>query len=437
MLIASVEATKSALSLTFVTGEGSVWAHSADDYTCDIGYGVALPFDWIIYLSDPFADIRPYRDEEVPEVLRRLLRSPDFLGAIASLRFNTAANMAPRLMRFLVSLFLRWELRKVSDVHTMQVVIKHYMDRMISGSSGDFTVSGLENLDPDEAFLFMSNHRDIAMDPAFTNYALYREGHETARIAIGDNLLTQPWVSDSMRLNKSFIVKRSLSGPRQLLAATKTLSSYIKHSLLVEKSPIWLAQREGRAKDGIDQTEPAIIKMLDMCRNRKTEDFALHIASLKIVPVAISYELDPCDALKAAELWELATKGSYEKGEQEDVASIGKGIAGNKGRVHVSFGVPLETGLESPDVVAAQVDQQVLSLYCLHPTNLYAYRMLHGEDEILPENVLLEEGDCSRSEFEERINAMPVEHRPYALGIYANAVTSKQALAQDRGHLAL
>ncbi|MFK8051057.1 MAG: 1-acyl-sn-glycerol-3-phosphate acyltransferase [Halioglobus sp.] len=387
-------------------------------------------------MSDPFADIRPYRDEEVPEVLQRLLRSPEFLGAIATLRFGATADRAPGLMRMLVSLFLRWELRKVSDVHTMQVVIKRYMDRMISSSSGSFTVSGLEHLDPREAFLFMSNHRDIAMDPAFTNYALYREGHETARIAIGDNLLTQPWVSDSMRLNKSFIVKRSLSGPRQLLAATKTLSSYIKHSLLEERSPIWIAQREGRAKDGIDQTEPAIIKMLDMCRNRKTEDFANHIASLKIVPVAISYELDPCDALKAAELWELDTQGSYEKGEQEDVASIGKGISGNKGRVHVSFGTPLDSALDSPEAVAAQVDQQVIKLYCLHPTNLYAYRMLYGEDEVLPEDIYLEQGDCSRSEFEERIQAMPEAHRPYALGIYANAIISKQALVQDRNRLA-
>lgn len=387
-------------------------------------------------MSDPFADIRPYRDEEVPQVLQRLLRSPEFLGAIATLRFNTAARLAPALMRVLVSLFLRWELRNVADVHTMQLVIKRYMDRMISGSSGGFTVSGLENLAPDDAFLFMSNHRDIAMDPAFTNYALYREGHETARIAIGDNLLTQPWVSDSMRLNKSFIVKRSLSGPRQLLAATKTLSSYIKHSLLEERSPIWIAQREGRAKDGVDQTEPAIIKMLDLCRNRKTEDFVKHIESLKIVPVAISYELDPCDALKAAELWELDTQGSYEKGEHEDVASIGRGISGNKGRVHVSFGATLVGGLKSPDAVATEVDKQVLSLYCLHPTNLYAYRMLHGKDADLPENANLEEGDCSLADFEDRINAMPVAHRPYALGIYANAVNSKLALVQDSANLA-
>lgn len=376
-------------------------------------------------MSDPFADIRPYRDEEVLPVLRRLLKSPEFLGAMASLRFERAASLVPWLVRPLVGCFLRWELRKVCDIHSMQMVIKRYMDRMVTASTGGFSVSGLENLASDQACLFMSNHRDIAMDPAFTNYALYREGRETVRIAIGDNLLTRPWVSDSMRLNKSFIVKRSLSGPRQLLAATRTLSSYIRHSLHDEQSPIWIAQREGRAKDGVDRTEPAIIKMLAMSRDKKTERFAEHIGSLNIVPVAISYELDPCDGLKAAELSQLAVRGSYEKGDQEDVASIGRGISGDKGRVHVSFGTPLGSEFGTPEAVAAEVDRQVHSLYCLHPTNIWAYRMLHGEDAAVPEDLYLEEGDCTRAEFEKRIEAMPVEHRPYALAIYANAVASK------------
>jgi 1-acyl-sn-glycerol-3-phosphate acyltransferase len=387
-------------------------------------------------LSDPFADIRPYRDEEVLPVLQRLLKNPDFLRAIASLRFERATNLVPWLIRPLVRCFLKWELRDVHDVHTMQTVIKRYMDRMISASSGGFTVSGVEALDSDQAYLFMSNHRDIAMDPAFTNYALYRQGRDTVRIAIGDNLLTQPWVSDSMRLNKSFIVKRSVSGPRQLFAASKLLSTYIKHSLSVEQSPIWIAQREGRAKDGIDRTEPAIIKMLAMGRDKKSESFAAYIGGLNIVPVAISYELDPCDSLKAAELWERATLGSYEKGAQEDVSSIGRGIAGNKGRVHVSFGTPLGAEFETPAEVASEVDRQVLSHYCLHPTNLYAFRMLNGEDEPLPEGIYVEEGDCSRADFESRINAMPPDHRPYALAIYANAVVDKLALERNPASLA-
>jgi hypothetical protein len=274
----------------------------------------------------------------------------------------------------------------------------------------------------------MSNHRDIAMDPAFTNYALHGQSHETARIAIGDNLLTKPWVADLMRLNKSFIVKRSVSGPRELLAASKNLANYIQHSLLEEHVPIWIAQREGRAKDGVDRTEPVIIKMISMSRNKREQDFGEHIQSLGIVPVAISYELDPCDAMKANELYLKATEGRYEKGEQEDVSSIARGIAGDKGRVHVSFGTPLGPGLDTPEAVAREVDRQVISEYCLHPTNLYAYRRLYGEDAPVPQNLYLEEGDCTEAVFEARIEAMPEAHRPYALGIYANAVVSKLAL---------
>jgi len=376
-------------------------------------------------LSDLFAEIRPYRDDELTAVVQRLLHSREFLDVIARWRFGALARLLPWLLRPVVRGFLAWEMRNVTDVRSMQMVIKAYMDRMIGRSSSGFTSSGLDALPANKAFLYMSNHRDITMDPAFTNYALYREDRETVRIAIGDNLLTKPWVADLMRLNKSFIVKRSLSSPRQFLAATKTLSAYIKYSLLEERAPIWIAQREGRAKDGRDLTEPAIVKMLAMSRNKGEQSFAEHIAGLGIVPVAISYELDPCDALKAAELYQRATQGSYEKGEQEDIASIGQGIAGNKGRVHVSFGTPLGDDMDTPAAVAEEVDRQVIALYCLHPTNVYAYRMLHGDDVVLPDELYLEDGDCSAADFAARIDAMPEQHRPYALAIYANAITSK------------
>ena len=382
-------------------------------------------------MTDPFADIRPYRDEEVADVLARLLRDPGFLDAIAKLRLGAVAGLAPVLLRPVVRCLLAREVRGVADVSTMQSVIKRYMDRMIEQSTGGFSVSGLDNLQPGRAYLYMSNHRDIAMDPAFTNYALHRSGRDTVRIAIGDNLLTQPWVSDLMRLNKSFIVKRSVSGPRELLAASKNLANYIQHSLLEENAPVWIAQREGRAKDGIDRTEPAVIKMIGLSRNKREQEFSEHIESLGIVPVTISYELDPCDALKANELYELASTGSYEKGEQEDVASIGQGIAGDKGRVHVSFGTPLGAGFETPEAVAAEIDRQVTRDYCLHPTNVQAYHMLHGADAPLPDDLYLEEGDCSEAEFAAHIAALPEAHRPHALGIYANAVVAKLGRAAD------
>lgn len=382
-------------------------------------------------MSDPFADIRPYRDDEVAAVLERLLADPEFLGAIASLRLGRMAALAPALVRPLVRFLLARELRGVADVGAVQDIIKRYMDRMIEGTTGGFSISGLEQLDPERPYLFMSNHRDIAMDPAFTNYALHQGGRETVRIAIGDNLLTKPWASDLMRLNKSFIVKRSVSGPRELLAASKNLANYIQHSLQVENAPVWIAQREGRAKDGVDRTEPAIIKMLSLSRDKRSEEFGEHIGKLNIVPVSISYELDPCDALKARELCELASTGSYEKGEQEDIASIGQGIAGDKGRVHVSFGSPLGNEFSSAEEVAAEVDRQIIEQYCLHPTNLQAYHLLHGAEAVVPQDLYIEEGDCTAADFSARIDAMPQAHRPHALAIYANAVVSKLPAAED------
>jgi hypothetical protein len=382
-------------------------------------------------LTDRFADIRPYRDEEVPAVLTRLLYDKEFLTSVARLRLGAIARVCPPLWRKVAHYYLNRELRGVQDVHGMQMVVKGYMAKMISRTTTGFSVSGLDQLDPKRSYLFMSNHRDIAMDPALTTYAMHLHNHETTRIAIGDNLLTTPWVSDVMRLNKSFIVKRDLSGPRELLAAAKLLSSYIRHSIQQEHVPIWLAQREGRAKDGVDRTEPAVIKMLSLCREKSATSFAEHIQSLNIVPVAISYELDPCDALKAKEMNSLATSGSYEKGEQEDVASIGYGIAGDKGRVHISFGTPLAGDFENAEAVAAEVDRQIISGYCLHPTNLFAYRMLNGGDAEIPGDLYLEAGDTDRDTFTARINAMPAGHRPYALAIYANAVNSKLASVRD------
>ncbi len=379
-------------------------------------------------MSDPYADIRPYRDDEVRAVLDRLLQDPECLGAIAAFRLPGLHRFLPAAARAVVGRALRRQLQDVRDVHGMQMVIKGYMQRMISGTSGGFTVSGLDKLDRDRAWLFISNHRDIAMDPAFTNFALNAGGHDTVRIAIGDNLLTKPWVSDLMRLNKSFSVKRSVSGPRELLAASRTLSAYIRHSLQQERAPVWIAQREGRAKDGIDRTEPAVIKMIGMSRRKADESFGEHIASLGIVPVTISYELDPCDARKANELHQLALHGKYEKGEQEDVASIGLGITGQKGRVHVSFGTPLGSEFENADEVAAEIDRQVRADYCLHPTNLHAWRMLHAGEpsrEAELESLYSEPGDIDREAFDARIAAMPEEQRPYALRIYANAVEAK------------
>lgn len=380
-------------------------------------------------MTDPFADIRPYHDAEVRPVLDRLLLDPEFLENIAKLRLPQLTARFPGLVRPVVRWILRRELAGIDNVFALQTLVKKYMDRMIESSTDEFTTSGLVELGA-QPYLFMSNHRDIALDPAFVNYALYHNEHDTVRIAIGDNLLSKPFVADLMRVNKSFIVKRSAKGPRQMLAAYKQLSGYIRHSIANDRSSIWIAQREGRAKDGLDSTEPAIIKMLTIAQDKSAESFADFVNSLHIVPISISYEYDPCDGAKARELYEKSTQGSYQKAEHEDLKSIALGITGTKGDVHVSFGTPLRGEFTGPEDVAAEVDRQVIENYVLHPTNFFAYKILHGaypnflcgaKQEVFREDA----HRAIQEKFAQRIAALPEAHRPYALAIYANPVVSK------------
>lgn len=381
-------------------------------------------------MTDPFAEIRPYHDDEIRPVLDRLLHDHEFLENLAKLRLPQLTARFPALVRPLVRKLLQRELKGVDNVYALQTLVKKYMDRMIESTTDQFTISGLTELDKRQPYLFMSNHRDIALDPAFVNYALYHNDRDTVRIAIGDNLLSKPFAADLMRLNKSFIVKRSAKGPRQILAAYKNLSAYIRHSIENDRSSIWIAQREGRAKDGIDRTEPAIIKMLTMAQDKSAESFSDFVNRLHIVPIAISYEYDPCDGAKARELHEKAAQGSYQKAEHEDLKSIALGISGAKGDVHVSFGKPLLGDFAMPEDVATAIDNQVIDLYVLHPTNFFAYKILHGSYPDLPcgaarEMFREQNHQRIRSQFARRIDALPAPQRPYALAIYANPIVSK------------
>jgi hypothetical protein len=380
---------------------------------------------------DTFSEIRPYNDAEVEPVLVRLLANPEFLGAVCRLKFPRLAGPMGWLLQPLVAWVLRRQLADVVDVKSMQLVVKQYMDKMIERTTSGFTVSGLDKLSADRPYLFMSNHRDIALDPAFINYSLYRNGHDTVRIAIGDNLLTKDYASDLMRLNKSFIVKRSARGPRQILAAYKLLSRYVRQSITEEGKPVWIAQREGRAKDGFDKTEPAIIKMLAMSQHKGEESFANFIRTMRFVPVSISYQYDPLDEVKANELWLKDRQGAYEKGEQEDILSIAQGIAGEKGSVHVAYGSPIEDECQDASEVAALIDSQVVGNYVLHPSNYFAYHELHGEfpsglwgGQQLP--FVAGEHQRSGAEFAARLDQMPSQLRPYILKMYANCILRKQ-----------
>ncbi|QEI12819.1 1-acyl-sn-glycerol-3-phosphate acyltransferase [Cellvibrio japonicus] len=380
-----------------------------------------------------FDDIRPYNDDEVRPVLDRILADAELSDAVVKLKFPNASQWLGWLLRPLAKNRLTRELAGVQDVAGFQHVVEKYMAAMIKTTTKSLTVSGLEKLDPQQAYLFISNHRDIAMDPAFVNWVLYHNDCNTLRIAIGDNLLTKPYVSDLMRLNKSFIVNRSAKAPREKLKAAKHLSAYIYHSIVNDNANIWIAQREGRAKDGCDKTNSAVLGMLTL-NKPKTEELATYVGQLRIVPVSISYELDPCDAAKARELYHQRTQGNYQKEEHEDVKSIAMGIAGQKGHIHLAFGKVLESNYADTDALVEDLDREILGNYVLHATNCFAYEMLHGKAPAVtyghPQTPY--EGaslGAERAEFEARINAIPAAYRDIALGIYANPVVSKLAHA--------
>ena len=319
--------------------------------------------------NDPYKEIRPYRDDEVGQVLFDLLHNNEFIDAITQYQFPRASKWFGFMLRPIVKQFLAARMGDIDTVRGFQVLVESYMNKMIKRSTTKVSCSGLDQLDPEEAYLFVSNHRDIAMDPAFVNWMLHHAKMDTARIAIGDNLLRKPYVSDLMRLNKSFIVNRSAKG-RQMMTALTQLSSYIDHSIQTGHS-VWIAQREGRAKDGDDRTDPALLKMFHMSQ-RKERNLTEMVKRLNIVPVSIAYELDPCDAAKATELAAKADGSEYTKSEFEDIQSIVQGIVGDKGRVHVGFGEPIKGEFDTAEALAQEIDRQIHTHYRLHATNLAA-----------------------------------------------------------------
>lgn len=375
-----------------------------------------------------FDAIRPYADAEVPAVLQRLIADADFLDILTRFRFPRLAGPFSWLLKPLITRHLRTEFARIDSVAALQAKIEAYVDRTIERATDGVTYSGVEQLKPGKAYLFLANHRDIVMDPAFVNYAIYHAGLRTPRIAIGDNLLQRPFVSDLMRLNKSFIVHRSLSGRREKLAAYQLLSAYINHSIRVEGESIWIAQAEGRAKDGDDRTDSAILKMFHM--SRKNEPFAEAVRALNLTPVSISYEYDPCDQAKARELYIRASTGNYAKAPGEDDSSIALGITGYKGRVHIHFSTPLETLPEDAKQLATEIDRQILGNYRLFPVHYLAYAMYAERDPELqvPEAMQLfpaEEVARAEAEWQRRLAACPEEQRPYLVLQYANPVRNQ------------
>ncbi|MBN0989076.1 1-acyl-sn-glycerol-3-phosphate acyltransferase [Amphritea pacifica] len=363
-------------------------------------------------INDPFQNIRPYHDSEVSDVLNRLIHDDELISVLTRYQFPQMASLFGWLLKPAVRIYLAQKTGEIESIQDFQLLIAGYMTKMIGRTTSRLSCSGIENLEQDEAYLFVSNHRDIAMDPAFVNWALYQNGFDTLRIAIGDNLLRKPYVSDLMRLNKSFIVNRSAKG-REVLTALGQLSAYIDHSLVQDEASVWIAQREGRAKDGNDFTDPAILKMFYMA-HRKQRSFAEFLERVKIVPVSISYEYDPCDRAKAQELDCKSQGGEYQKAQFEDIDSIVTGITGNKGHVHVAFGDVI-TDKNTPEELATEIDRQIIDNYYLHPSNLLAAGV--DQDSISDEQKTL---------FAARTEGLSESAAKILRQMYANPVLNKQ-----------
>jgi hypothetical protein len=329
-------------------------------------------------MTSKFDEIRPYDNADLPHVLKQLVNNGEFISTLVAFRFAQWPQFTKPLFAYFIKRFISKKIQTTLSLRDFQDMIEPYMQRMLIKTTNALTVTGLDTLDLSSPCLFISNHRDIALDPAFVNWVLHINGQDTVRIAVGDNLLSKGWVADILRLNKCFVVQRSIEGRREKLAAAKLLSEYIYSSLKNDNQHLWIAQREGRAKDGIDVTNPAIISMLSLNKPKEI-DFSDYSANLRIVPVSISYEFDPCDISKAKELCQAAKEGGYDKPDNEDMQSIVNGITGQKGRVHVHFGKLVGNQFGNAKEVSAFIDQEILAGYRTFSTSRIALRLLNRD----------------------------------------------------------
>ena len=373
--------------------------------------------NWRTRVSE-FEAIRPYQDHEVPQVVARVMKSPALVAAATELLLPGWLAGNP-FGRWLATWLLRYRARNLVSIRDVQALISKYLELLVERSITALSVSGLSGLDPNRTYLFVSNHRDIVLDSGLLNYILHREGHDTCRMAVGDNLLGNSLVGDLMRLNKSFVVERSVNGKRAQYRTLARTSAYIRQSLAAGVS-VWIAQRPGRAKDGFDRTDTAVLKML-LLAYRGEEQALSKLLKTPIVPVAVSYEVDPCGPLKAKELCAVATHGQYQKSPQEDIHSMVKGVTEYKGRVHLTFGRPISSA-EDAGSLAAEIDQAIVGGLRIFPTHRYARAVKeHVQGE-------LDGTDDAVTALQRQLDACELEERPYLLDQYANIWRNRDEL---------
>ena len=322
-----------------------------------------------------YDDIRPFDPEELPVAFERLLSDAQFQQVLGYLYPGVPLEAVKTKM-----------MACKTNLEFQLAFCYGFLKDLMAKASKGFDMN-VEAVDVTKRYTFVSNHRDIVLDSALLDVLLYDAGfNTTCEIAIGDNLLSLPWVKDLVRLNKSFIVQRSLS-PREFLMASKKMAEYMHYVVGEKNDNIWIAQREGRAKDSNDRTQPSILKMMAMGGEGSPVD---RLRQLHIVPLAISYEYDPCDFLKAAEFQLRRDVPGWKKTALDDVNSMRTGIMGYKGEVHYHCAPCIDGFLDnlSPDipktkvfdVIAEHIDKEIFRNYRLYPSNYIALDMLEGNE---------------------------------------------------------
>jgi hypothetical protein len=352
----------------------------------------------------------PYQDEDVEGVLARLITDQNFLSVLAQWSLPRVSRWAPPIAKWLLLRRLKRLVRGIDSIDRFQALVREFVERLVSSSMVSFEVRGIEHLDKAQGYLFISNHRDIAGDSMLLNLALHRHGLRTVRIAVGDNLVEQAYATDLMRLNKSFFINRTGTNPRDVYKDLVAASKYIGDSI-DQGDSVWIAQSEGRAKDGRDLTDVSVLKMLHLS-DRKAS-VREHFGRLNIVATTLSYEFDPLDQAKAREVRLRRETGGYQKSSGEDLRNLALGLTGFKGRVVLTLGPPMTTIPESLEALAAQLDEAILQGQCIFPINDWAVRMLESTDL----HAALASADEAKGS--DRVLNCPPEDREDMLKMYA------------------
>ena len=363
-----------------------------------------------------FDSIRPFNDNEVNDVLIHLSNNRRFLKMLfATGKFNLIRYLP--FSRKILSFSLKNKIKNINDVDTYQNLFEGIVSGIVKQSINQFTIDGIEKLDASKGYLFIANHRDITLDSALLNLALHQNNLKTTYNAVGNNLLSEKWASDLMRLNKSFIIDRSDKSKRDIYKSLNLASEFIFNAIKNKNESVWIAQKQGRSKDGDDYTDPSVIKMIHL-NARKKMSVNEYLNSLNVVPVSISYEKDPNDLLKAKELYLTDLNQEYIKDRKEDMESISEGIIGQKGDVHLSIGNIINFESDSYDDCSDLITNAIKDSYKLHATN-YAAAIIQGIDA--PKNSFdLDKIDLAIEFIEEKLNLIPEEMHKYLLKQYSN-----------------